>query len=119
MINAEETKKNWIEYYKELLKKYENTKQAMEIPFCMFVKYDSLSTNEQLIIHEVLKDWLLSDDDGGRSMARRLIRENHISNLIPFVEKGIKYLKTLPQDVHLKYEIKDLQRLLKELKNSK
>ncbi len=102
MINVEEIKKDWIEYYEELLKKYENTKEVMEIPFGMLAKYDSLDKNEKIIVNDILRDWLFSIDDGDRSIARRLIRENHIFDLISFMGKSIKYLKTLPQDVHLK-----------------
>lgn len=119
MINSEKIKKDWIEYYEYLLQTYENSKEVMEIPFGMILYYDSLNINEQLVINQILENWLMSKDSEDRHMARYLIRgrSQHICDLIPTIKKSIVQLKTLPQDVHLKYEIETLQELLEELKN--
>lgn len=115
MINAEEIKKDWIEYYEYLLQTYENSKEVMEIPFGMLTKYDSLDKSEKAIINDILRDWLESGFNKYHNIANWIISLRCIVELTPSVEKSIEHLKTLPQDVHLKYEIKDLQRLLADL----
>lgn len=90
-------------------------KQSMHAPFGLVEIYDQLDEYEQTEIHQILKEWLMSNDSDYRWLAKFLIRQRHLIEFVPNLEEAIEHLKYLPQTVHIKYEIKDLKNLINEL----
>ena len=105
----------WFDKLAQLTLESNAYKQSMHAPFGLMEIYDQFDEYEKTEIHQILKEWLLSDDSDYRWLAKFLIRQRHLIMFVPNLEKVIQYLKNLPQTVHIKYEIKDIENLINEL----
>ena len=106
---------DWSKTFDDLLHVYENSKYAMEIPFSMLAKYDSLEGDELLAVHELLRQWLLLGYNKYHDMAVWIISLRKLREFAPFIRESIEHINSLQYSPQIKNEIEDLQRLLDEL----
>ena len=112
------TRNDWYETYRQLAEKAEENRDSQSVAFGLLVAYDELASDEQAEIHELLTEWLLSDDNKLRYDAGFIASERQIVEMIPAFRRAIEW-KGEPSGAEAKYELEKLNRILSELEAMK
>lgn len=108
------TRADWLETYKRLSKEAEAFRDSQSVAFGLLDEYDKLNSDERIVIHEILKTWLMSDDSSLRYDAEFLVSQRKIGELSGVIDALISDLEKLPSPENW-YEVKKLRRMLGEL----
>lgn len=106
---------HWLETYHRLSTDAETFHDSQAVSFGLLSLYESLTLEERELVHPLLTEWLVSDDNRLRYDSAFLISQCGIREMIPAVEAAIaKYQGMLGPEAH--FETKKLKRILSELK---
>ena len=114
-MTATETRNRWLETYRRLTEAAEAFRDSQSVAFGLLDTYDQLSPAAKAEVHEVLAEWLNSDDNKLRYDAEFLISQRQIVEMAPAVEKAIQKIDESPGP-EATYEVKKLRRILNELR---
>jgi hypothetical protein len=113
-MTDEEVKTQWLETHRRLSAEADAFKNSQAVSFGLLDTYDGLSSYERTLIHSILADWMLSDDNRLRYDAKFLTRQRCIRAMKASVEKAIaKCESRTGPEAH--DEAEDLRRILSEL----
>lgn len=104
----------WENKRYHLVEKAEAMKDSQSVSFGLLGTYDSLANDEKEEVHNVLAEWLLSDDNTLRYDAGFLISQRCIKSMKGAVEQAIiaAQHRIGPEKT---FEIKKLRRIFEEL----
>ena len=105
----------WIEMREHFAEIAEKAKDSQAVSFKLLDEYDKLTQEDKLAIHELLAEWLVSDDNTLRYDASFLISQRHITALKNAIEQAIVNMQHRigPEAID---EAEDLSRVLNRLK---
>jgi hypothetical protein len=108
------TQLKWLEKYKQLMIEASSLRDSQSVAFGLLDAYDDLSAPAKLEIHEVLSEWLVSEDNKLRYDAGFLTSQRGIVEMLPAIENAIKQIgvTTSPES---EYERKKLMRIYRDL----
>jgi hypothetical protein len=106
-------RKFWEDKRNNLVEKAEFMKDSQSVSFGLLGTYDSLANDEKEEIHNILAEWLISDDNTLRYDAGFLISQRCIKSMKGAVEQAIiaAQHRIGPEG---KFEVKKLKRILEE-----
>lgn len=114
-MNTSLTTQAWIQAYEKLASEADAAKQSMALPANLLTIYDHTSDESKLQIHNVLSDWLTSEEADLRWLAKLIVRQRKLFTLKSIIEVTIKKLESQPLTPSTKYELIDLRNLVQEL----
>ena len=106
---------HWLEEYERLTADAEAFRDSQSVSFGLMALYDELTEPEKERVHQILANWLVSDDNKLRYDAAFLTSERRIRELKPAVEKAIERA-TRRFGPEATFEARKLRRILDELK---
>lgn len=113
-MTTTDTRHRWLDTYRHLTNVAEAFRDSQSVAFGLLDAYDQLSSAEKTDVHEVLVEWLESDDYKLRYDAEFVTSQRKIVEMVPAVEKAIQKIDEL-SGPEAKYEVKKLRRILTEL----
>ncbi len=113
-MTSTNTRNDWHETYRKLAEKAEENRDSQSVAFGLLLAYDELASDEQAEIHELLTEWLVSDDNKLRYDAGFIASERQIVEMIPAFRRAIEWVGE-PSGPEARYELEKLNRILSEL----
>ena len=113
-MTTTDTRNRWLDTYRQLKDAAEAFQDSQSVAFGLLDAYDRLSSEEKNDVHEVLAEWLESDDNKLRYDAEFVTSQRRIVEMVPAVEKAIERIDE-SSGPEAKYEVKKLRRILNEL----
>lgn len=113
-MTTTDTRNRWLDTYRQLTDAAEAFRDSQSVAFGLLDAYDQLSSAEKTEVHEVLAEWLESDDNKLRYDAEFVTSQRKIVEMVPAVEKAIQTIDE-SSGPEAKYEVKKLRRILNEL----
>ena len=110
-----DTRKYWLELYYHLEKVGEGMRNSQSVTFGLLDAYDGLTESQRDGVNSILAEWLISDDNRLRYDASFLISQRCIKSMAGAVEEAIAVAESR-SEMEARYEVKDLRRILDELK---
>lgn len=114
-MTGTDTRNRWLESYRRLTEAAEAFRDSQAVAFGLLDAYDQLSPTEKSDVHEVLAEWLGSDDNKLRYDAEFVTSQRRIVEMAPAVEKAIQKINEL-SGPEARHEVKKLRRILHELR---
>lgn len=106
----------WENNRNALAENAEAMRNSQTVSFGLLEAYDRLIDDERVVVHDILTEWLISDDNALRYDAGFLISQRRIKSLKGAIEQAIMVAQNR-QGPEAKFEIKKLKRILVELSN--
>ena len=113
-MTPNDTTQFWLAAHQRLSDEAEVLRNSQAVTFGLLEIYDDLTLKEKKIVHSVLADWLVSDDNRLRYEAAFLTGERRISAMQPAVSRAIARAQSLPGP-EAKDEVEGLEGILSEL----
>jgi hypothetical protein len=113
-MTTTDTRNRWLETYRRLTEAAEGSRESQSVAFGLRNAYDRLSSAEKADVHEVLAEWLDSDNNKLRYDAEFLTSQRQIVEMAPAIIKSIQRIGKL-LGPEAKYEVEKLRRILNEL----
>lgn len=105
---------HWLAIHNRLSKEAEVSRNSQMVAFGLLEAYDALSPKELSVIHSILAEWLIDDDNRLRYDARFLTSQRQLHELKTSVREAIaKYESEAGPEAS--NEVKHLERILIEL----
>ena len=104
----------WLETHRNLCAEADAFRDSQAVAFGLLAAYDKLSPNDRNEIHQLLANWLVSDDNKLRYDAAFLVNERKIQDLASAIRASIDRAKQLPGP-EPKFEVEKLTRILEEI----
>jgi hypothetical protein len=114
-MKTTDTRNRWLDTYRQLTDAAEAFRDSQSVAFGLLDAYDQLSSSEKNDVHEVLAEWLMSDDNKLRYDAEFVTSQRIIVEMVPAVEKAIQRMNE-SSGPEAEYEVKKLRRILNELR---
>lgn len=113
-MNDEELKMKWLDARECLCAEADAFRDSQAVSFGLLEAYDALTSDERIVIHSILAEWMLSDDNRLRYDAEFITSQRCIRSLKSAVEQALakSESKSGPEAY---YEAKKLRRILCEL----
>lgn len=108
------TRNKWIEKYDQLTAEAEIHRDSQSVSFGLLEAYDELNAIEKAGIHEMLSEWLVSEDNKLRFDAGFITSQRKIVEMLPAIDKAIEWIGE-PSGPEAKYELEKLSRIRGEL----
>ncbi len=108
------TRNKWLESYHRLAEEAEAFRDSQSVAFGLLDIYDEVPSGEKAEIHQVLAEWLMSDDNKLRYDGQFVISQRKIVEMAPAVEEAIDRIDE-SSGPEAKYEAKKLRRILSDL----
>ncbi len=114
-MTTTDTRNRWLDTYRQLSDAAEAFRDSQSVAFGLLDAYDQLSSAEKTDVHEVLAEWLASDDNKLRYDAEFVTSQRRIVQMVPAIEKAIQRIDE-SSGPESEYEVKKLRRILNELR---
>jgi len=111
------TRNKWIEKYDKLTAEAEIHRDSQSVAFGLLDAYDELDAIEKAGIHEILSEWLVSEDNKLRYDAGFITSQRRIVEMLPAIDQAIKSIGE-PTGPEARYELEKLSRIRGELKDA-
>ena len=111
------TRNKWIEKYRQLTDEAEVNRDSQSVVFGLLHAYDELNAIEKAGIHEMLSEWLVSEDNKLRYDAGFITSQRKIVEMLPAIDLAIKWIGET-SDPEGKYELEKLSRIRGELQEA-
>jgi hypothetical protein len=108
-------KTDWVKMRDYFAETAERTRDSQSVSFNLLDEYDKLTEEDKAVVHEILAEWLMSEDNTLRYDSSFLISQRDIKTLKDTVEKAIDnaHRRIGPEAID---EAEDLERILNKLK---
>jgi hypothetical protein len=109
-MTSTDTRRHWLETHKRL----SASTDSQSVAFGILAAYDELAECQKEVVHQILADWLVSEDNKLRYDACFIISERHVVALRPAVERAIEWVahRSGPEAEH---EAEKLRRILSSI----